>query len=85
MNNKSMTVKDIEELAEVYLNRVYPTGCDNRQWGESKQHYLAGFFEGLQLTRGAIAQNKPESVDSMFKELKDYFYKRTEELTNLNK
>ena len=77
MSKEEIRVENIEELAEraqkaCYNGRV----VDQRQLDETKQFYMMGFFEGMQ-----IGNKCPEEkFDTLFKDVSGSIQKRIMEL-----
>jgi hypothetical protein len=71
-----MKIDNITELATVYQKSIYPEGAPDIQIRETKQAYLAGMYEGLQLYR----QTPKETLSEIELELRKYFDIRIKEL-----
>lgn len=76
---QDIKVENIEELANLAQNACYKDQAVNeRQMAETKQFYMMGFFEGMQM-----GNKMPKEVfDKAFEEVCDSIQKRIMELMN---
>jgi hypothetical protein len=73
---KEIEVENIEGLAEVSQKFCYPSGAHPIQLAETKQFFIMGFFEGMQIGN-KIPRDK---FDELFLEVSDSIQNRIQEL-----
>jgi len=74
-----MQIESITHLADIYVRQVYPKGCPISQEVETKQAYLAGFFECLQISR----ELSDKDLDQAEKEVRKWFEERFAEFRKI--
>lgn len=73
------TINEIENTANEYCRSVYPKMDENeRQFKESKQHFIMGVWAFFQLTKNNNFTK--EKASELEKEIRDYYTKRSTEL-----
>lgn len=77
---KVLSISNITEMATFYQSCVYPDGAHPIQIKETRQAYLAGFYEALQVFR----QMTPDILLAAEKELEEHFVKTCEENEKLH-
>lgn len=83
MSKLNINIDNICEMATFYQKNMYGdlSKVNHAQLSETKQAYLAGFYESLQFSR----KLSPEILVLIEQDLREWFDERIQELIELNK
>ena len=65
---ETLKVEKITDLADEYQKHIYPNGAHEIQLAETKQAFVAGLYEGMQIGKAL----PPNGFDRALKEASDF-------------